>query len=426
MAESARRVFSLRGLLAETITAVEIKSRADARKRGPFLGDDNELLLWAKGVWRDSRRLRSPCFKHYPSTSSGGGRGVLEIVRAELEQRVSQVSESQLHKKAKIALAEYLRGMLLRKERLLWCYKDAEASDFALAGDLLSEVTDVVVEEYTITLPFGGTYRPDIVLLGSRVKEKPILLGLIELELSHEAELLKCLLCKSTGAPLFLIDLHETEIEAINDDWCHQCVTQTTANSEDGRRNKNFIFLHNMLYPIFTEAPRHLLNEEKHQFLIFVRDEEFEKLRKLVATLKEALGLTDSDVSIGPVRLNPAVQTSVSTFENEGSIAGKNWRDYNDHQYLRLVIMRPMMRQGPLYKFHLVLANLLTLYFDALVGYKFRRRDYNNDPDNPIWIGRTWDKSTATWTEYKMLPKCVSEPVRKIVEIVRSARKAAI
>lgn len=423
MAESARRVFSLKGLLAESIDAVDIKSRADARKRGPFLGEDNALLLWAKGVWRDNRRLRRPCFKHYPSTSSGGGRELLEIVKAELEQKVSQASESQLHKKAKEALAEYLRGMLHRKERLLWFYKDTEASDFALSGDLLSEVTDVVVEDYTIKLPFGGTYRPDIALLGSHVKDKPILLGIIDLELSHEAELLKCLLCKSTGAPLFLIDLHETEIAEIGDDWCRECVTQTTATSEDGRRTKNFIFVHNMLYPIFTEAPNHLMREEKHQFLIFVRDKNFEKLRGLISTLKAALGLADSEVSIAPVRLNPSVKGSITAFENEGSIAGSNWRDYNDHQFLRLIVKRPTLKRGPLYKFHLVLANLLTLHFDALVGYKFRRGDYNIDPKNPIWVVKTWDKATATWSEYRLLPKCVSEPVRKIVEIVRSARK---
>lgn len=343
------------------------------------------------------------------------------MVQVELEQRVSQVSESPLHKKAKEALAEYLRGMLLRKEPLRWCYKDTEASDFPLSGDLLSEVTEVVVDSYKIELPFGGTYQPDIVLLGSRVKNQPILLGIVELELTHEAELLKCLLCKSTGAPLFLVDLQETEIAAIDDDWCRECITQTTTNSEDGRRNKNFIFLHNMLYPIFTEVPRHLIPEEKHQFLIFVGDEKFERLRQQITTLKEALGLADSDVGIAPVRLKQTDKGSVSMFENEGSIAGPNWRDYNDHQFLRLMIKRPTMKGGPLYKFHLVLANLLTLHFDALVGYKFRNGAYNTDPSNPIWIGRIRE-SSAAWSDYKLLPKCVSEPVRKIVEIVCSAR----
>lgn len=418
MADSARRIFSLRGLLAESILAIDIKSRADARKRGPFVGDDNELMLWAQGVWRDNRRLRRPCFKHYPSPS-GGRREVLESVQREYEERTQRASESQLHKKAKHHLAEFLRGMVSRREPLPWFYKDPEATDFALTGDLLCEVTDVLVEDFVISLPFGVHYRPDIALVGNRINQKPILLGIVELELTHEAELLKCLLCKSTGAPLFLIDLTETQLDSIDAQWCRESIAQTTLSSADGRR-RNFIFLHNMLYPLFADIPRESRPDDQHQFLIFVRDESFDQLRTLLSTLRSALALSENDVRVSPVRLNPSSKESLAMFDNEGSIAGKDWRQYNDNQYLRLAITRPSVKSGPLYKFHLVLAKLLTLHFDALVGYKIGRREHNSDRDNPVWVKRTWDSETTTYKETKLLPKCVSEPVRKIVEIVNS------
>jgi hypothetical protein len=74
---------------------------------------------------------------------------------------------------------------------------------------LLSDVVEVAVDSYQIKLPFGKVYRPDIALLGPKLKNRPLLLGIIELELSHEAEALKCLYCKATAAPVLIVNLQE-------------------------------------------------------------------------------------------------------------------------------------------------------------------------------------------------------------------------
>lgn len=383
MASSALRVFSLNGILTDHIEADEIRSRSDATNLGPFMDDEQQLVHWVNWKrYEDGQVAARPCFSHYPK---GGTRFMERQVRAEFEEREQKRGESSIHKKAKENLASCLRTMLKEGKALSWCYKDVRTSDFSLSGNLLAEVKEIRTDDYTLRLPFGQDFRPDIVLLGEKLVNKPILLAAIELELTHRAELLKCLLCKSLGAPLMCVDITNTGEADINEDWCLERLLETTADSEHGLR-RNYVFLHKMLYPVFSDAPEIVWNAEKHQFLVFVRDDEFEKVLVILRKLQASLKLEKSEVDVSPVRLNPAEPNSGRMFENEGSIAGSIWREYNTHQYIRVVLRRPISKSGPIYLFHLVMTGLLTLHFDALVGYKLDRGVENLDPENPIWI----------------------------------------
>jgi hypothetical protein len=108
-------------------------------------------------------------------------------------------------------------------------------------------------------------------------------------------------------------------------------------------------------------------------------------------------------------------------FENEGSIAGPEWREYNDHQYLRIALKRARERRGSLYKFHVALANLLTLHFDCLVGYKIARGEYNSEAGSPVWLREKWLPKEEKYVTYRLLPKRVSEPVYRIAKILETA-----
>ncbi len=392
MADTALRVFSFHGLLAEKIGAINIKSRADARKRGPFMGENNDLLLWVNWTRRDAAVRRRPYFRQYPA-SSGGERAFARQLQTEITQRETARSESPIHKKAKEALGACLKKLVADGRSVPWCYKDDQASDFPISGNLLSDVKEVVVDTYSLKMPFGMTYRPDVALLGDKIKNQRVFLGAIELELSHEAELLKCLLCKATGAPLMSMDLHGADENDITEEWCLARLTETTTDSADGLR-RNYVYLHNMLYSVFSDAPLDLLEDNQHQFVIFVSDDDIKKLWDWLLELQKSLGLSDADVRLQKVRLNPKEKTSVAMFENEGSIAGPSWREHNDHQYLRVTLTRPQPKSGPLYRYHLVLVNLLTLHFDALVGYKVGHGEKNYDSANPIWV-RKKDSSSS-------------------------------
>ena len=420
MAQDALRVFSLRGLFSERIVAYNIRSRADARKKWPFVDDKRQLLMWVKDSWSDGHRKRRAHFRHYPGMI-GGAKQFSRLIATEIDQALKRKSESELHKAAKQTLAECLQKMINQKASLPWHYADPEASDFSLSGDLLSDVVQIAVDSYQIKLPFGKTYRPDIALLGPTLKNRRLLLGIIELELSHEAQALKCLYCKATAAPVLVVDLQEAAISDITEAWCIDRLVHTSVTSGDHRR-RNYIFLHNMLYPVFSDTPAKLLEDDQHQFLIFVGDASFEKLHRTVRLLQQTLKLNDKDVLIQSVRLNLAEPSSIKMFENEGSIAGSEWRDYNDHQYLRIALKRVKDKRGPLYQFHVALANLLTLHFDCLVGYKIARREYNSETNSPVWIRRKWIPTENKYNDYRVLPKRVSEPVYQIAKFLEGAR----
>jgi hypothetical protein len=312
--------------------------------------------------------------------------------------------------------------MVAQHKPLPWYFKDPDASDFCFSGNLLADVNEVVEDQYTIELPFGIKYRPDIALLGPRIHNKQILLGIIELELTHEAELLKCLFCKTTGAPLFLVNLRDSGVADINDDWCSECISQTTQTTEDGRRDRNYVLLHTMLYPVFTDAPREMFQGEKHQFLIFVKDESFDRLPRLIERLKATLGLPDSDVTVSPVRLNPNDRGSKTMFENEGKLAGDLWREYNSNRFIRVAVQRPISKSGTLFQFHLVLTTMLTAHFDALVGYKYGSGVEDYRPDDPLWIWYRWDVQNGRPITHRLLPKHLSEPVQKIVSVINRSK----
>jgi hypothetical protein len=302
MAEDALRVFSLRGLFSERVIAHDIRSRADARKKWPFVDDKRRLLMWVRDSWSDGHRKRRAHFRHYPGIV-GGAKQLSRLIATEIDQAVRRKSESELHKTTKQKLALCLQKMIDARESLLWHYNDPEASDFSLSGNLLSEVVEIAVDSYQIKLPFGKVYRPDIALLGPTLKNRPLLLGIIELELSHEAEALKCLYCKATAAPVLVVDLQDAKLADITEAWCTERLVQTTATTNDRRRH-NYIFLHNMLYPVFSDTPSDLLYGKDHQFLVFTPDSSFEKLHNRVRLLQQVIGLSDADVRIQPVRLN--------------------------------------------------------------------------------------------------------------------------
>lgn len=417
MAASAHRVFSLRGFMTETIQATDIKSRADARKKGPFTDEEGNLMLWAKSTWRDRRQIRRACFRHYP-TNEGGQRELRRMLQDEYEQREAKCNESALHKTAKAKLAEHLRQLVAAKRPIFWHFNDPEASDFSFSGNLLADVVDVIEEKYSIELPFGIEYRPDIALLGPKIRNKRILLGIIELELSNEAELVKCLFCKTTGAPIMLINLRDTSLTSLTDNWCRECIAQTTQTTPDGRRDRNYVLLHTMLYPVFTDAPTEMFPSEHHQFLVFLRKPDIVRFRHLVEVLMTNLHLSDSDVTVSPVRLNAKDRGSVTLFENEGRIAGNLWREYNESEFIRLAVRRPVTKSGPLYQFHLLLTTLLNAHFDALVGYKYGKGADDLRPDDPLWIWQRWNIKEGRPITHRLLPKHVSEPVRKIASLL--------
>ena len=411
--DEALKLYSWHGELIEKVKATEIKSRADARKHGLFADKDKKLVYWVNWVkLGKTNRWRRAHFKHYPKNSSVKHYSSKNIFD-EIEERDQKKGESAKHKLVKDYLTALLKRMIADGSPATWSFVDKRISQFPLTGNLLSDVIDVR-QEYPIQTPFGKEYKLDIALIGATILKKPIVLGAIEIEFNHEFELLKCLICKSSGFPLISIDITEVNEHDITEKWCELTLLETTKTSGDDRR-RNYIYIHDMLYPVYVDIPENVLKETRHQYIVFVDDKKHDQLLKCLITLKEALGINGNEVLIQPQ--NCTNEQTLSAQKNEGSIAGHDWASYNTKRYIRVTLDRPKIKSGNLYKYHLTMANLLNSYFETLVGYKYRLGETNYKPDEHIWS--VWQKQADGGGRVRILPKHVSEPVRSIMDILK-------
>jgi hypothetical protein len=407
------------GFFREKINAREIKGREDARKIGPFFNDSKELMSWVNwGTKKNSTKIK-PYFRRY-----GDGIHNIRQIKKKLEEEkkdADKLKDKSIHKRTQKILKRALEQLLRENRPIRWSFKDPRLTDFFLSGDLLSNVS-TVEEEFRIFPPFTNYYSLDIALLGDKICNKPIILGAIEIEYTHEVDLLKTLLCKSLGFPLFTININDVSYGEITEEWCIKRLLETTCNSKDNRR-RNYVYIHNMLYPVYLSGYESWDVGEKHQYIIFIRDDDSKKLVRYVDTLKASLSLSEDDVKLKTERKNPRDKGSITMFENEGALTGDNWKNYNPNKFFRLILKRPKRKSGNIYKFHLVLAQLLALHLDCLVGYKFDIGISNFKKDIPIWELTKIERNLSTMPKFiqhskRFCPKRLSEPIREIMRYI--------
>ena len=115
-----------------------------------------------------------------------------------------------------------------------WAFKDADASDYPLEGNLLLGA-DRVATEHPLETPFGSKFRLDVAVLGPPVQAEPMVLGGVEIELGHAFDGRKALIGKSLGFPLISIDITEMTLDELTPEWARQVLTATTRSHEQGR-----------------------------------------------------------------------------------------------------------------------------------------------------------------------------------------------
>lgn len=425
MPESAIRIFSpTEGLLNEKISAIDIKGREDARKLGPFCNSQKELMHWVRWYEKSSGKKVRPHFKTYGDKTQSF-RHLSKVINREI-QEIEGEKKLDIHKKTQEVLIKVIKKLISERKPINWAFNDIRLSDFPLAGNLLSDVVDAQ-KEFKISPPFTNYYQLDIALIGNVIHSKPVILGAIEIENTHEVDLLKTLLVKSLGFPLLTVDIKDVSYKEITTEWCLQRLTETTYASEDNRR-RNYVYLHNMLYPVYLSNYESWEITPKHQYIIFVVEKEFENLCNRINLLKESLKLSSESVSLMPVNLNKNDQGSITQFENEGALAGPSWRKYNEKSFIRLVVERPINKRGSIYLFHLVLTQLLTLHYNCLVGYKVNSGKSNWDHEDTIWkISRKHLNPKGNpkyiFEKKRFCPKRVSEPINEILSAIPNAFK---
>ena len=407
-------VFSRKGIFLTTITARDVRSREHARKLWPLVSPDasRQMVTWVSPSFENGKLRRRSHFRVLPSQHSFNPKTHFDEEEA---GRWRAVQESAEHRQAKELVAAELSRRMDAGLAMPWAFKDADASDYPLEGNLLLGA-DQVVTEHPLETPFGSKFRLDVAVLGPPVQAEPMVLGGVEIELGHAFDGRKALIGKSLGFPLISIDITEMTLDELTPEWAQRVLTATTRSHEQGRR-QTYIYLHDLLYPLYAQLPAFLDDEQRHQFLVFADDATLKKLVRWMNLLAEKLEYANGTVAAALV--NGKNEQSRKMLERAGQVVGPDWSEFNDQQCLRLTVPRP---KGPAdlqaHRFHMTMARILLSHTDALVGYKYCNGVDNEHPADDVWVARRWIADLKTHTQHRVLPKRLAEPINRLIAVV--------
>lgn len=228
-------VFSRKGIFQTTIAARDVRSREHARKLWPLVspGASRQMVTWVSPSFENGKLRRRSHFRVLPAQHIFNPKAHFDDEEA---SRWGTVQESPEHQRAKELVAAELSRRLNAGLAMPWAFKDADASDYPLEGNLLLGA-DRVATEHPLETPFGSKFRLDVAVLGPPVQAEPMVLGGVEIELGHAFDGRKALIGKSLGFPLISIDITEMTLDELTPEWAQQVLTATTRSHEQGRRH---------------------------------------------------------------------------------------------------------------------------------------------------------------------------------------------
>jgi len=424
--DEALAVFSRKGMFETIIRAADIRSTEDCRKLWPLATPEepHELVTWVRPSFSDNKRIRRGHFRKLPLRPGLRNYDTKAEFLHEEQSRQQAVNESAAHKLAKELIAAELRRRLDSGLPLPWSFKDQRTSDFHLEGNLLLGATAIATEQ-AIHTPFSCDFRLDVAILGPPIlsRKHPLILGGIEIEFGHAFDGRKALLGKSLGFPLISVDTSEMTIDELTPRWAQEVLSATTVDHDQGRR-KTYVYINDLLYPVYVQLPDFLAKSRRHQYLVFTNDASLEQLQNWLNKLAETLGYSRSQVAVG--RVNGKSEQARKDLEQEGKVVGPDWSQYNNHQLLRVTLDRPAdIADWKSHQFHMTMARLLLSKVDAVIGYKYANRVINDDCDEDLWLHHRWMRDKPLYEIHRVLPKRLAESVPRLIKVLNGLRQTS-
>ena len=418
--DTARLIFSRRGLFTDTIRANEIKSREHARKLWPLLSlDKQSIVTWVSYTRKKDAKHR--CKAHFRALPPYYQRkGIRHRFESEESQRQQAICESPEHKLAKELIAKELMRCIHNQMAMPWSFSDKSASDFPFKGNLLLGA-DEIKPEMNVTTTFGSTFRLDIGITGPPISRKRMILGGIEIELENNFVGRKGLIGRSLGFPLISIDITGMALREITEEWARHILSQTTTNDANGQR-KTYVYLPTPLYPLYIKLPGQFKVEDKHQYLAFADDDTLKKLQSWLSIVGTHLGYRANEFNVQ--RLNVTNSQTMTQLKNAGDIVGEGWKDFNDAGCLRIALQRPHADSDFLrsHRLHMTIVRLL-MQNEVLLGYKPCNGAIGHDPQNDLWEISLWDMKRRVNEPSNWLPKRLFSPIGPILKFVDKLRE---
>lgn len=151
---------------------------------------------------------------------------------------------------------------------------------------------------------------------------------------------------------------------------------------------------------------------------MFAPDEELLLMERWAKKLQVTLGIKSGVMSVSTI--NAKSEQSIKMLNNAGQVVGADWQNVNSKKCLMLTIQRPNTVDVPLHLFHLCMANIFLSHADSLVGYKYITGVLNEDEQEDVWLHPKWDSEKKCVHYYRILPKRLSEPRSRIINVLNS------
>lgn len=410
--DEAIQLFSRQGFSKKRIKARDISSRESFRQHWPVIcPQTNKIVTWVKPSFEENRLKRK---SHFRLLNGAKEINVQTFIQKDDAERAKIVSETPEHKAAKALLLNELKKRLACRESLIWSFKDKYISDYPLKGDLLLCATKAL-PEFTIKTNFGYDFRLDIALKAPSLSgQDQIIVGGIEIENKHTFDGRKTILCKSLAFPLISVDISGMTLNQINEEWARKILTLSTKDDEK-RRRKTYIYIHDLLFPIHCQIPPFILKDDRHQYLVFAKDADYQRLQALVKKLKTHL--KEKHDCVNAFIINAKSEQARKMLENVGQIVGTDWKDFNKERCLRITLKRPdSINDSQSILLHTIIARALLSYTDSLVGYMYRNGELNDNPAEDNWLIPVWPPKGREYIYYRGLPKRLSTPISHILK----------
>ena len=168
-------VLSRKGIFRTTIAARNVRSREYARKLWPLIspGALRQLVTWVSPSFEGGNLSRRSHFRLLPTQHTLNPKAHFDDEEASRWRAVQEIPE---HRRTKELVAAELPRRLSAGLAMLRAFKDADASDYPLEGNLLLGA-DQVATEHSLETPFGSKFRLDVAVLGPPARAEPMVLG---------------------------------------------------------------------------------------------------------------------------------------------------------------------------------------------------------------------------------------------------------
>lgn len=410
MATSAIYPFGRRG--QQLVVAAELNSHEHARKFWPLTAipghagrtDRPQLVAWVRPHVRAGRLIQA----HFRVLREATLEELVERFDREEAQRQRESKESPEHARAKALVAAALERRRGQGLGLEWHYRDPKISDFSFSGNLLHAASRVQCE-YPVPTSFGRNYRLDVAVLAEPLVKNPQVIAGIEIEWKHPFDGRKAMIAGSQAFVLISLDIGDMAIEELTEEWADRALTLTTQDDEAGRR-RSFVYLHDLLYPLYQRMPAdEPMSEATQQLIVFAADGELQTFRQKVMMLVESVGIGKRDIVVQV--FNAKSPQARRVVDNHGAIVGDGWEHVNPDACLLMTIPRFAVTDASSARFYLCVASLLLTRFNALVGYKYEPGIQVDDaPEGDLWILPAITYRSPPRLARRVLPKRLAIP----------------